>query len=264
MDKCISFKDKVKWIDTDSENWKSEAIKFSPDIILHSAWCGVENEKRNDWNIQLSNINFLYNLLKIEQETNIKKIICLGSQAEYGVFDDIISEEDKVNPVTSYGIIKLANLEFLKSFCEDKKIEWYWMRIFSVLGENDNSGWLLPTVISKLQNNTEIELTGGEQKYDYIYIQDLCEMIHIVIESRKRKSGIYNLCTGKSIKIKDMLSIAAEKLAKPKKLLKFGTIPYRPDQTMNIVGNVSKFEKNFGKIDFMPIDLILNKIINNK
>jgi len=57
----------------------------------------------------------------------------LGSQAEYGQFNVKVTEDYKGNPVSTYGMIKLACLEYLKSFCNDNCIQWYWLRIFLFL-----------------------------------------------------------------------------------------------------------------------------------
>lgn len=260
--KCISFLKKVNWIYTDENDWDKKAVEFKPEIIIHAAWNGVENNKRNDWSIQLSNIDFQYKLHKIASESNVKKIICLGSQAEYGHFNLRVNEDYQVKPLSSYGILKLANLEMLKSFCIDNRISWYWLRIFSVLGENDNAGWLLPTVIQKLKNNESIDLTPGEQSYDYLYIQDLNKRLLKVIFDENNNSGIYNVCSGEPVKIKDLLEKVAEKMEKPKSLLKFGVLEYRPDQTMMMVGDSTKFDTIFGISPTQSIDETINRILS--
>jgi nucleoside-diphosphate-sugar epimerase len=261
LNKCFSYIDKAKWVDTDDKNWINQAIAFKPEIILHAAWSGVDSTKRDDWDIQLSNVSFMYNLLKIARESSSFRVICLGSQAEYGNFETKVTEIYKVIPVTSYGIIKLANLELLKSFCVDQQIQWYWLRVFSVLGENDNGSWLLPTVIAKLKNDEPIDLTEGNQEYDYIYIQDLNRRILQVVNSENDKSGVYNICTGEGIEIKKLLMLVAKKLSKPVSLLNFGAIPYRTNQTMKMVGDPSKFESVFGTLPRLSVESIIEKLI---
>jgi len=261
LDKCNSFAEAVKWIYTDDNDWINQAIEFKPDLIIHAAWNGVENNKRDDWKVQLSNIDFLYQLLKITKESNVKKIISLGSQAEYGQFNEKVTEEYSVNPVSSYGFVKLACLEYLKSFCNDHSIQWYWLRIFSVLGKNDNPGWLIPSVITKLNNNETIDLTPGDQCYDYMYVNDFCDRLLKVIRSSENNSGIYNVCTGRPTKIKELLIAVANKVDKPLSLLKFGALPYRPNQTMFMIGDSAKFDAAFGQCDTLTIKNMIEKSI---
>jgi len=261
LDKCSLFEKSVKWVYVDDKNWVNTAIKFNPGIIIHAAWNGVENSKRDDWEVQLSNIDFLYQLLKIAKETKIKKFISLGSQAEYGQFNVKVTEDYKVNPVGTYGMIKLACLEYLKSFCNDNSIQWYWLRIFSILGKNDNPTWLIPSVVERLKRNEEIELTLGDQCYDYMYINDFVERLRCIIISEKNNSGIFNICTGRPVPIKELLVAVANKTGKPLSLLKFGVQPYRPNQTMYMVGDPTKYELEFGKSHTTSIEALIDKLI---
>ena len=257
--KCESFANNVRWVDVDNNEWTNTVIDFEPDIILHAAWNGVKNSDRDDWATQLSNVDFVYKLLSLAKECEVKKFITLGSQAEYGQFDEKISENATLYPNTAYACVKLTCSEFVKSFCNDNNIEWYWLRVFSVLGANDNPDWLLPYVVDKLKNNVEIELTLGEQSYDYMYSDEFNEKIHLVINNPLNNSGIYNLCTGKAIKIKDLLNNVAEKMNKSTDLLLYGAIQYRPQQSMYMVGDCSKFDNVFG----MSKSYTLSEMINN-
>lgn len=261
LDKCTTFAENVNWIYTDVDNWIDNAIEFKPDILIHAAWNGVENNKRDDWEVQLSNIDFLYKLMKIAKGANVKKVISLGSQAEYGQFNEKVTEDYKLNPIGSYALVKLACLEYLKSFCKDNSIEWYWLRVFSVIGKNDNPNWLIPTVIDKLKKDEAIDLTLGDQCYDYMYVNDFCDKLLKVIYSTKNKSGVYNVCTGIPTKINELLVIIAKKLNKPLSLLKFGTLSYRPNQTMLMIGDSAKFDAEFGYCNTTSIEDMVDKII---
>jgi len=261
LDKCITFTKSVQWVNTDDDKWIERAIDFKPNIIIHAAWNGIENNKRDELQTQLSNIDFLYQLLKIAKESDTKKFISLGSQAEYGQFNEKVTEEYKVNPVGYYAVVKLACLEYLKSFCIYNNIEWYWLRVFSVIGKNDNSGCLVPMVIDKLKKNEAIDLTLGNQCYDYMYVNDFCNSLLKVINSTKNNSGVYNVCSGKPTKIKDLLVTIAAKLNKSLELLKFGVLPYRPNQTMFMVGDSDKFDATFGYCNTTTMEDMVAKLI---
>ena len=261
LDKCITFAKNVDWIFTEDDNWIDKAIEFKPDILIHAAWNGVENNKRDDWEVQLSNIDFQYQLLKITKGANVKKVISLGSQAEYGQFNEKVTEEYKVNPIGSYAVVKLACLEYLKSFCTDNLNEWYWLRVFSVIGKNDNPNWLIPSVINKLNKYEAIDLTLGDQCYDYMYVNDFCDRLLKVIYSTKNKSGVYNVCTGKPTKINELLVVIANRLNKPLELLKFGALSYRPNQTMLMIGDSAKFDAEFGYFNAITIEEMVDKLI---
>ena len=259
---CQSFQSKVTWVNTDSDSWIETVINLKPDIIVHAAWNGVDSLNRDDWNNQLSNINLMYQLLKIAESCNIKKFISLGSQAEYGQFEGKISEDYPLNPISSYGAIKLAVLELLKSFCRDNHIEWYWLRVFSVFGEREDEKWLIPSVILKmLSEEKEMNFTLGEQKYAYLYIGHFVNSIISVIKLTA-PSGIYNISSDRAVCLKDVLNMIKD-LINPSFNLKLGTIPYRQNQSMHIEGDSTKFIQTFGKIDSSDFKTKLERVINS-
>lgn len=70
-----------------------------------------------------------------------KQIICLGSQAEYGYYNGPVSENHEPSKLQSeYGVTKLYCLNKLKMYCEAHDIEWQWIRIFTVFGEQMTGG----------------------------------------------------------------------------------------------------------------------------
>jgi len=259
---CQSFYSKVTWVNTDSDSWIETVINHKPVIIVHAAWNGVSSSTRDDWKNQLSNINLMYQLLKIAESCNIKKFISLGSQAEYGQFDGKISEDYPLNPTSSYGAIKLAVLELLKSYCSDNHIEWYWLRVFSVFGEREDEKWLIPSVILKmLSEEKEMNFTLGEQKYAYLYIGDFVKSILSVI-TLTAPSGIYNISSDRAVCLKEVLNLMKD-VINPSFTLKLGAIPYRQNQSMHIEGDSTKFIQTFGKIDSSDFKTKLERVINS-
>jgi nucleoside-diphosphate-sugar epimerase len=261
MDRCVSFVEVVSWVDTNEQNWLDNVIEFKPELIIHTAWSGVGAATRDDLEIQRKNIDFITEILHIAEKVEVKKLISLGSQAEYGIFAGRATEAYAVKPVDNYGKVKLEVLELFRNFCNVKGIEWYWLRVFSVLGTNENPEWLVPQTITKLKNGRSIALTGGEQVYDYLYMDDFLERLNQVIEYKLNVSGIYNLCSGRAVQIKQLLLSIAAALGVSTNLLQFGAIPYRTNQNMNIVGCPDKFEMTFGKVALEDLEESIKKII---
>jgi nucleoside-diphosphate-sugar epimerase len=259
---CNSFLSKVVWVNTDSNFWIDDVIQFNPTVIIHAAWNGVSSSKREDWNSQLSNLDFLYHLLKIHNKCHIRKFIALGSQAEYGQLEGKITEEYPLNPTSSYGAMKLSVLELLKLFCNENNIDWFWLRVFSIFGEREDEKWLIPSVIKKmLSKSTEMDFTLGEQKYAYLYVGDFAESITKVVKT-DGPSGIYNISSDKPLILRDLLLMIRNNI-NPHFELKFGALPYRLNQPMHIEGDITKFNNTFGPIDNSAFDIKLKRVINS-
>lgn len=262
LNKCQSFQSNVTWVNTDNDFWIESVMKWKPNVIVHTAWNGVSSLTRDDWESQLTNIDFMYQLLKIAEINNIKKFISFGSQAEYGQFEGKITEEFPLNPTSSYGAIKLAASELLKVFCTEQQIDWYWFRIFSVFGEREDEKWLIPsTILKMLSVENEMDFTLGEQKYAYLYIRDFADSITKVITS-KAPSGIYNLSSDMVFSLKDILFMIRDRV-NPNFKLKLGALSYRPNQSMHMEGDSTKFINAFGKIDSSGFKIKLERVINS-
>jgi UDP-glucose 4-epimerase len=258
---CLSFSQSITWVRNDQDGWQNLILSLSPEIIIHSAWTGVNSNNRNSWDCQMSNIRLMVQLLEIGRQSKIRKFISLGSQAEYGQFSGKINELYPVNPTSMYGIVKLLALEILKSYSEIYHIDWYWLRIFSVFGERESESWLIPSVITRiLRNEKGMDFTQGDQKYAYLYARDFALAIKKVVESAKSCPGIYNISSSNPIKLKELLKVIIEKM-NPIFELNFGAIPYRPSQSMHMEGDILKFRKAFGNINVSDFGSSLDKTI---
>jgi nucleoside-diphosphate-sugar epimerase len=244
--RCNDFKENIQWINCDNLlSMQSVIVKSNPDILIHAAWNGVKASDRDDLVKQESNITFLNTLLKILKETKLSKIIALGSQAEYGDFEGSVDESYQCNPNSAYGINKIEVSNLLKSFAEQNNIDWYWVRIFAVYGPKADENWLIPATINNLLEKKKMLLSPCEQQYDYLYTKDFAVGILSVIKNNESKSGIYNMSSGQSIKLKKILSFLENNLLPKQKVLQIGALPYRHNQVMHMEGNSDDFFQSF-------------------
>ncbi|WP_419801116.1 NAD-dependent epimerase/dehydratase family protein [Mucilaginibacter sp.] len=256
--RCKDFTSKVFWVEV-NEHWRQNLLDQSPDIIIHCAWMGVGSGSRNNWNEQIKNIEFLTNLLEIGAEISVKKIIFLGSQAEYGRMFEKVNEQKMAAALDAYSAVKLSSLEIVKAFCSLNNIKWVWLRVFSVFGEKEDESWLIPALIKIMQKNNEMDLTEGQQKYAYLYVLDFAKFIHKIV-IHQVPSGIYNLSSDTTRSIRSIAESIRD-LVNPSFKLNFGAIPYRPNQSMYVEGDISKLTGSIGEIDFTDFELALRKTI---
>ncbi len=261
ISRCISYSEKVKWVNLDLEDkWKQELVNLSPTSIIHCAWIGVEAKDRDNWSLQVKNINFLTDLIEISNQINLKQFVFLGSQAEYGFIDRKVDELHPTNPTSAYGSVKLASLEILKTFCFLNNVNWVWLRVFSLFGENENENWLIPSLIKSIHKTTEMDFTLGEQQYAYLYINDFAHIVTKIVQ-QKIDSGIYNISSNKIQDLRTLMNTIKQKI-NPEFKLNFGAIPYRDNQSMHIQGDISKLESQIGPITFTDFNVALQNTIN--
>ncbi|MBF7090652.1 NAD(P)-dependent oxidoreductase [Flavobacterium sp. ALJ2] len=258
--RCEEFKEKVEWVDIDDEGLFVNVLeKLSFDTIVHGAWMGVESNSRNNWIEQSKNITFLVSLLEMAKKRDVKKIIFLGSQAEYGFINKKINEDFPVNALNAYAGTKLACLEIMKSFCSLNNINWVWLRLFSLFGEKENSNWLIPSLVNSMLKYEDMDFTLGEQKYAYLYVKDYAEIMRRII-TMDVDSGIYNVSSDETRTIKSLVE-DIKIYINPKFILNFGALNYRLGQSMHMEGDIQKLCSQIGKIEFSNYDIALRSTL---
>jgi nucleoside-diphosphate-sugar epimerase len=245
FEKCSPFFNQINWINTDKTGWKEEVKALNPDQLIHAAWEGIEVQDRNNWSIQIRNFWFSKEYFDLAKECEIKRIIALGSQAEYGIQDIPVTETTVPRPNDAYGAVKTLTANYLRNLFEGSSTEWYWIRVFSVFGNGENSKSLIPMVITRLLKNEPVKLTSCEQRYNYLHIDDFVASLLKVVESKGNKSGIYNICHSRTVVLKDLLLTIADLLNVDSGLLLFRSLPQRIGQNMLIEGDNSKFRNCF-------------------
>ena len=161
------------------------------DCFYHLAWDGG----RNDFFAQKKNIDCTLAALEVAKKKHCKTFICTGSQAEYGLYDAVITEDTLPHPNTAYGSAKLSACYLTKIRAEQIGIEWIWARVFSLYGKYDGENCLIPYLIRSLKNGDSPKLTDCRQNWDYLYALDAAEAL-LCLSERGQTGEIYNVASG--------------------------------------------------------------------
>ena len=215
---------------------------YNAQVLFHLAWEGVQNIYKNE-TIQYTNHTLTEQVCLCAKKLGVKKIIALGSQAEYGIKNQRISEEENLNPITLYGKEKVKAFYFLKKFCEENHIIYQWMRLFSAYGPHDHPGWFIPSVITKIIKGESPKLTAGDQVWDYLYVEDAAQALMQV--SELNSSDTYNLGSGQGVKIRE-IALMIQNLINLNVPCLFGEQPYSKDQIYHLQANISKLVSSTG------------------
>ena len=117
-----------------------------------------------------------------------------------------ISENSDAQPNNPYALSKYMaeNLCFFYSKFNKLKINIF--RPFNVYGIGQDARFLIPEILSSVQNNRIIEVNDFFPKRDYIYIDDLVDGLVKGIEFIDGFE-VYNLGSGYSLSVKEIIDI---------------------------------------------------------
>jgi len=125
-------------------------LLWEPEVCIHLAWFGVGPEFRFDPRQVTINVQGSIELLSILKDAGCRRIVGLGSQAEYGIVDGVLTEDLPAKPVTAYGCAKNALQILTKTYCELAGLEWTWIRLISCFGPMDDPTHMVPYLIQKI------------------------------------------------------------------------------------------------------------------
>lgn len=222
-----------------------EKISDSWDTFYHIAWGSTGENRNKSVILQSKNIEYTMDAAWAAKELGCTRFIGAGSQAEYGPSDqEKIGPDTLENPVTPYGVSKLAAGKLSRIFCQELEMEWIWCRIFSVYGIYDKESTMVMTALRQFLNGEETAFTPAEQQWDYLYSKDAGRAMYLAGE--KGKSGsVYCVGSGKShrlreyiYKIRDIAACEAEP--------GIGKKLYPPHSVMHLCADIESLTRDTG------------------
>lgn len=183
---------------TNISSIKKALSKTNPDYIIHLAAYGAYHYQDDLEKIIQVNIEGTKNLLEASREIPYKCFINTGSSSEYGYKDRPMKETDSCNPVSYYGVTKLATTNLCRVFAQINNKPIVTFRLFSVYGPYEEPTRFIPAIMNSLINRQEIKLTSGDQRRDFIYSDDVSDAYVAALKLGKKIQGeTINIGTGK-------------------------------------------------------------------
>jgi nucleoside-diphosphate-sugar epimerase len=222
-----------------SSTYHAPLASFAPDVVYHLAWWGITAEDRNAPQQVTANVRGTLDLLEAAHNAGAELFVSTGSQAEYGRVSGSIAEDHPLRPETAYGIAKAALSQYLvPGYCDRVGMRSIWLRIFSVYGPGDAATHMMPTLIESLLDHQRPALTKGEQKWDYLHIEDTAAAI-AEAGATPQLSGVFNVASGRVVPLRDVIEQVRD-LIDPALPLGIGDLPYRHDQVMHLQGDITR------------------------
>lgn len=147
--------------------------------------------------------------------------------------------------LNDYALSKAQFLEWGKAFSARKKICFTNVRLEHLYGPGDAESKFTTYVIkSCLENVPELDLTPGEQKRDFIYIDDAVAAYLKILEHTCMSNVYYleyELGSGNAVSIKDFVELV-KKVTHSSTRANFGALPYRENEVMDCNINIESLK----------------------
>lgn len=221
------------------------------DAIIHTATCyGRNNESVSE--IFAANTEFPLRLLDA------------GSRAGVELFLNTDTILDKY--LNLYALSKNQLLQWGKFFSMYEKIRFANIRLEHFYGPDDDPTKFSTYVINScLGNIQELRLTKGEQKRDFIYIDDVVSAYMVLLEKMDSFNNAFvefDVGSGQSVSIKEFVE-TVHRLTASKTHLAFGALDYREGEVMHSEADISSLAALGWKCCY-DIEAGLNQVVEQE
>jgi UDP-glucose 4-epimerase len=214
-----------RWVDVETEcaDMCFDALD-GIDSVIHLGSSTIPSTSNKDPLADINdNLVSTVNLLKLMRIKGIRNLVYMSSGgAIYGSSVGACSnEKDRLNPVTSYGIIKVAIENYIMMERSLHGLFATILRPSNPYGPRQMAGaqGIIGNFLWNIANDKPCEIWGdGNIIRDFIYVEDVARACAYAVNGNSnfgRTSGIYNISSGVGHKINDLLPIIGKIVGKP-------------------------------------------------
>ncbi len=193
-----------------------ESIAQKVDAIIHlaaivSPFISVKKpELTNEVNVEGT-----LNILRAAQKNGVKRVVYASSCAVYGNQKILpIGENNPLQPVTPYGVSKLAGEKYCGAFYQTFGLETICFRYFNAYGRRQSAnpyGGVISIFLNKLRKGIQPRIFGdGEQSRDFIHVSDVVRANLLGLRAERGMGETFNIGTGQSTSINALVSLLAD------------------------------------------------------
>ncbi len=192
----------------------SESL-FDVDIVFHLISTTIPATAHLDPIADINgNLLPTVRMLQLLRDVGVNRLIFLSSGGTvYGNSTSALIREDiERNPLSSYGIVKVAIENYIAMFSSQHGLKSLVLRVSNPYGPRQSRPGIhgvIPTFFQRILAGEEIRIWGdGSNVRDYLYISDLITALLKCVENDV--SGVYNLGSGQGTALTEVLSIIEE------------------------------------------------------
>lgn len=179
------------------------------DFIIHLSAITEYNKICENPELALKfNLLSTFNLANLYINSKAKNFIYPSSGKVYGYPQYLpLDEKHFLQPFNFLGKYKKMGEEILEYFHQISEKNFTVLRIFNVYGPGQKQSFFIPKIIKQIQNNNAVTIGNINDKRDYIFIDDLIEAFKIILKTNLKGYNIFNVGSGETYSIKEILNI---------------------------------------------------------
>jgi len=195
------------------------------------------------------NVNGTLNLLFEAKKAGVKRVVYASSSSVYGDVKHFPQKEDfKPNPISPYGVSKLAGENYCCAFAETFGLETVSLRYFNVFGPRQSPeskySACMPALLSRMvSGKSPLVEWDGKQSRDFTYVLNVAEANLKAAVTKGISGEVFNVACGGSVSVLNIVNMLNKMLNKQ---LKPQYEPKRAGDVRKSYADVGRMEKLLG------------------
>lgn len=213
------------------------------ELVYHiGALPSVPRSIANPLESNRNNIDGTLNVLVAARDAGVRRVVYAASSSAYGnVQADYKVESMTPQPLSPYGVAKLAGEYYCKAFTASYGLETVCTRFFNVFGERQDPhshySAVIPKFINLLRQDKAPTLHGdGKQSRDFTYIDNVIHGLMLAADAPAVNGHTVNLATGGRVSLLELVDALNELMGKS---LEPVFLPPRPGDIQDSRADVS-------------------------
>ena len=183
---------------SDAKNLSIIVRSIQPRRVFHLATHGAYAAQKDLSQMIETNIIGTSNLLSALLTIPYVSFVNTGTSSEYGWKKKPMKESDVLEPTSLYAATKASSTLIAQVFAKIYHTSIVTLRPFSAYGPWEEPSRLVPTAMMAILKNSSIDLTPGNHRRDFIFVEDLIDAYLAASDASSKVSGmIFNIGTGK-------------------------------------------------------------------
>ena len=195
------------------------------------------------------NVEATLNVLLAARDEGIRRVVFASSSSVYGNSGELPRvETQNPDPISPYGVSKLAAERYCVSFARVYPLETVALRYFNVFGPNQDPtsqySAAVPRFMTAIANGRPVSIYGdGEQRRDFTYVANVVDANLLAADAEGVSGHVLNVATGRATTVNELAEAIGALLGRS---VERDDQPERPGDVRDSWADVTRARESLG------------------
>jgi UDP-glucose 4-epimerase len=192
------------------------------EIVFHQgALPSVPRSVQDPLTTSAVNVEGTLNVLLAARDRGVRRVVFASSSSVYGNSGDLPRVETQhTDPISPYGVSKLAAERYCVAFSRVYDLETVALRYFNVFGPRQDPtsqyAAVVPRFITSIAEGRPVPIHGdGSQSRDFTYVANVVDANVLAADAHDVNGAVLNVATGRRATVTELAETIGEILGRP-------------------------------------------------